>query len=291
MCEVVQTKVCSKCKVEKPATLENFHYASKGKYNLRSVCKDCRREGRKWKWEMTLLTGKKICSSCNIEKFIDDFGKNSNYNDGLHSYCKICSNEKSNEWVKNNLEKRKEIVKKYTHSENVKEKRKIQYYNNPSFCSICEKIIPYEKSVGSQLCSDQCKEIRKTQITEYKKNWSKNKQNIDDLYALKIAIRKNFWTNFKKYLTTGKKISQTTIHILGCDWETLKKHLENQFSEGMSWDNQGRDGWHIDHIIPLSSAKTSDELYKLNHYTNLQPLWAKDNLKKSDKISEEWGNA
>jgi hypothetical protein len=64
--------------------------------------------------------------------------------------------------------------------------------------------------------------------------------------------------------------------------EFLKKHLEIQFIEGMSWENQGK--WHIDHKIPLSSAKTEEEVYKLCHYTNLQPLWAEDNLKKGSKI-------
>jgi hypothetical protein len=58
--------------------------------------------------------------------------------------------------------------------------------------------------------------------------------------------------------------------------------LETQFTDGMSWDN--RSEWHIDHIIPLSSAKTEDELYKLCHYENLQPLWAEDNLKKGARI-------
>jgi len=65
---------------------------------------------------------------------------------------------------------------------------------------------------------------------------------------------------------------------VSCSPEFLKKHLENQFIDGMSWEN--RSEWHIDHIIPLSSAKTKDELYKLCHYENLQPLWVEDNLKK-----------
>ena len=66
------------------------------------------------------------------------------------------------------------------------------------------------------------------------------------------------------------------------DWEVCKAHIEKQFTKGMSWSNQGK--WHIDHIIPLASAKNEDELMKLCHYRNLQPLWAEDNLKKSAKI-------
>jgi hypothetical protein len=89
--------------------------------------------------------------------------------------------------------------------------------------------------------------------------------------------------NLKKILKTNKSyIFSTFLDIVGCSPEFLKKHLENQFVSGMSWDN--RSEWHIDHIIPLSSAKTKDELYKLSHYTNLQPLRSEDNLRKSNKI-------
>jgi hypothetical protein len=70
--------------------------------------------------------------------------------------------------------------------------------------------------------------------------------------------------------------------MLGCDLHTAKAHLEKQFTDGMTWANHGE--WHIDHIIPCASAKTEEELIKLFHYENLQPLWAIDNLKKGAKI-------
>jgi hypothetical protein len=74
----------------------------------------------------------------------------------------------------------------------------------------------------------------------------------------------------------------SAVRDLGCTIEELKQHLESQFGPGMSWENYGK--WHIDHIIPLSSFDLSkrDELLKACHYTNLQPLWAKDNIKKSN---------
>ena len=66
----------------------------------------------------------------------------------------------------------------------------------------------------------------------------------------------------------------------------LKEHIEKQFVDGMSWDNWALDGWHIDHIKPLASFDLTDrqQLLEACHYTNLQPLWAKDYLSKSDNI-------
>jgi hypothetical protein len=71
---------------------------------------------------------------------------------------------------------------------------------------------------------------------------------------------------------------------LGCSYQDFIIYLEQKFTDGMSWKNYGLYGWHIDHIIPLSSAKNEIDLEKLCHHTNLQPLWAKDNLSKGDKI-------
>lgn len=77
------------------------------------------------------------------------------------------------------------------------------------------------------------------------------------------------------------KRSKTT-DLLGCDFNKLKNHLESKFAIGMNWDNYGK--WHIDHIVPIASAKTEDEIVALNHYTNLQPLWAEDNIRKGAKL-------
>ena len=81
----------------------------------------------------------------------------------------------------------------------------------------------------------------------------------------------------------GKSKSKHTIELLGCSVEELKIHLEKQFVKDMNWQNYGQ--WHIDHIKPCSSFDLTDpEQQKLCfHYSNLQPLWAKDNIKKSNK--------
>jgi hypothetical protein len=82
---------------------------------------------------------------------------------------------------------------------------------------------------------------------------------------------------------------QNTLSIVGLDsWDCFRKHIENKFESGMNWDNYGigqnNTTWHIDHIIPISSAKTLEEVKKLSHYSNLRPMWGSDNIRKSNKM-------
>jgi hypothetical protein len=100
----------------------------------------------------------------------------------------------------------------------------------------------------------------------------------DPLFRLSKYLRTRTWEALRV-----KSWRKTTLFskYIGCTLEELKLHLEKQFQPEMTWDNYGK--WHIDHIIPLSSATTVEELYKLCHYSNLQPLWAEDNLRKHAK--------
>ena len=105
--------------------------------------------------------------------------------------------------------------------------------------------------------------------------WEKNKRKTDELYKLKGNIRSLIRMSLK---SRGTKKNTKTVQILGCTFEYFKKHLESQFEPWMNWENRGKYngtpnfGWDIDHIIPLSSFETADDVIKLNHYTNLQPL-------------------
>jgi hypothetical protein len=81
--------------------------------------------------------------------------------------------------------------------------------------------------------------------------------------------------------------NKRSLEIVGLEsWELLKEHIEHQWIEGMDWTNYGnkKESWSIDHIIPISTAQTEEEVYKLNHYTNLRPMWHIDNIKKGNKI-------
>lgn len=112
---------------------------------------------------------------------------------------------------------------------------------------------------------------------EYIKTWKNNKRKNDINYKLSCSLRERV----SRLVRTGSAVKD-----LGCTVEELKSHLESKFQFGMSWDNYGLYGWHIDHIKPLASFDLTDrkQLLEACHYTNLQPLWAKDNLLKSDTV-------
>jgi hypothetical protein len=192
---------------------------------------------------------KKICSKCNEEKEVCEFNLRKTSKDGYRQYCKKCHLEYSQKYVNENKEKCKMYQDVY-HSNNVETHRlkSSEYYQNNK-----EKV----------------------------HNYLKTKYHTDSLFKLKISVRNRINIFLKKKNITK---NNSTFNIIGCSPESLKEHLRNQFKEGMSWENHGLYGWHIDHIIPLSSAKTEEEMYKFCHYTNLQPLWCADNLSKGDKI-------
>ncbi len=121
---------------------------------------------------------------------------------------------------------------------------------------------------------------------EYRENYKprkhqqrKERRKKDPIFSLINNMRSRLYKYLTKMDITKKN---KTFEIVGCLPSELKSYLEKQFINGMGWEN--RNEWHIDHIIPLSSAKTEDELYNLCHYTNLQPLWVIENIQKSNKI-------
>lgn len=149
-------------------------------------------------------------------------------------------------------------------------------------CKNCDKEYRLKNKERKAIYDSQYNQINKRRKSDYAKVYTKNRLKKDNLYKLTHYTRHLINASFKRACrgAIGKK-NRTEI-ILGCSFEELKIHLQNKFTQGMCFDNYGQ--WHIDHIIPVSYAKTEEEIIKLNHYTNLQPLWAVDNLKKSNKL-------
>ena len=87
----------------------------------------------------------------------------------------------------------------------------------------------------------------------------------------------------------GLKKSERTMVLIGCSVDEFREHIESQFQDGMTWDNHGVNGWHIDHVVPCAAFDLTDQEQQrvCFHFTNLQPLWAIDNLRKKDKIAAQ----
>ena len=215
----------------------------------------------------------KVCSKCSKEKNVCEFGKLKSSKDKLMYSCKECNNKKSVDYRKNNPEKVLELTRNWTkkNPEWVYNRHKKYRLENP------KKLNELHRN-----WLNNNPEKRK----EYRKNYKlrkhqqrKERRNVDPVFNLTNRMRCRI-SKYLKILNITKK--NKTFDIIGCSPQFLKEHLEGRFTEGMTWDLLGQH-IHIDHIIPLSSANSEEEIYKLCHYTNLQPLWAFDNLSKGKK--------
>ena len=193
----------------------------------------------------------KVCNECGLEKSLSEFYKRTDTPTGYRNNCKECKLKNNHTWLKENKEKVSSVGK---------------IWRKKNKETIRERIKEWE-----------IKNYRK--LRDRKNKRAKERRKEDPIFNLKNKVRRRL-RKYLMILNITKK--NKTFDIVGCTPQSLKEHLETQFINGMSWDN--RSEWHIDHIIPLSSAKTEEELYKLCHYSNLQPLWAGDNLSKGTKV-------
>lgn len=264
----------------------------------------------------------KYCPKCHTRKSGSEFYKSKTTSDGLAGYCKECVKKTAREYVlahperarryKENAkgkytEKRKEWAKEYRQRPEVKAKAKERYATDEykkkaheRYLKNKEKLLAYSKTYY---------EAHKTQMAEYSKKYrtenadkirekkslyartspvakkqryeyKKRRTERDPVFALKERARKTIADSF---LRRGYKKNSKSQEIIGCDWPTFTKHLFKTWEKRYGTVYAGED-YHIDHIIPLSEAKTEEEVIKLCHYTNLQLLKPSDNLSKSNKI-------
>ena len=119
-------------------------------------------------------------------------------------------------------------------------------------------------------------------ILEKKRLQRKYRRSTDPLFALKCRLRCRVSSIFKK---KGIRRALRTEAMLGCAYAEFRTHIERLFLPGMSWANFSK--CHIDHLVPLDAAKTEEDVYALNHFTNLRPMWGPDNLAKNATLPEE----
>ena len=235
---------------------------------------------------------------------------------GMQTFCsKKCAykakRKRISKWRKDNPELYAERCKKYNANRDLKQLLlgKTILKHTTILCVVCGK--DFTPHTGLQkYCSKKCykhidniKTIKKRNDNVelfrerdkkqyYKKHDFYKKRKVEcKLKRMKndpiIKIGEILRSRLRCALKNKKTLkTSSAIELVGCSLSELKKHLEKQFKEGMSWGNHSLYGWHIDHIKPVSSFNLIDidEQKKCFHYTNLQPLWAEDNLSKGSKI-------
>ena len=193
----------------------------------------------------------KTCRICQLDKPLSKFYVDRKSKDGHFHYCKNCAIEKNKKWRERNKEHLKTYRKNLYALKSEEAKKLVKSWRNEN----------------------------RDRHNSYKREYRKLKRAKDPLFKLRETLSVRTTTAFK---LKGWSKNSKTQEMLGADYKTVMSHIESRFKEGMNWDNQGE--WHVDHIIPLSSAKTEQELIELCHYTNLQPLWAEENMSKGNKI-------
>lgn len=204
----------------------------------------------------------KQCSKCLMIKPISDFSKSKTSRLGVRGDCKICQKHTNLKWLETNRKKANEAVKTWreNNKEHNSEYKKKYYQDN----------------------KDYYKDYR-DKNADKRRDYISNRFKNDKLFNLSNKVRNLIRMSFiRKSFNKNSK----SRDILGCSFEEFKLYLESKFEPWMNWENYGnpKDGllepnktWDIDHIIPLSSVKTEEDVIKLNHYTNLQPLCSYNN--------------
>jgi hypothetical protein len=171
--------------------------------------------------------------------------------------------KEAKKYRKENKEKIKLTLKKYYEKNKKIIRKKQKKYAEKNR----DKLLAYYKEVN-----------QRPDRKESRKKWRYKKLKTDSTYRLLNNLRRRVLLAIK-----GKNKSKSTIKLIGCSMEELWKHLEKKFQPGMTRENHGK--WHVDHIRPCASFDLTDpkQQKKCFHYTNLQPLWALDNIRKGDK--------
>lgn len=296
-------RICSKCGILKP--LEQFHRDQKGRDGRSSRCKECAKKHVKaWAREKfaerygrtekkrkesadLFAQGKKRCSKCGKIKPIAQYYSNTRSKDGFYSRCKSCHDLVVRAWESKNPDKKAEInrASKERNREDIRTRKRERWKNDLEF---------REKEIA---IARRWKEENLEKVKKYRKEYSANPEKkslrnrsrqerlkTNPAYKVEVNLRRRIIKALK-----GEAKSKSTMELLGCSHEKFIEYIEGQFEEGMTWENYGYRGWHLDHIIPCAAFDLTDpeQQKRCFHYTNLQPLWWKVNLAKKDKFPEK----
>jgi len=207
------------------------------------------------------MTDYKTCTKCCQAKPIDEFSHDKQRKDGRYPHCSACQKKKIDRWVSQN----KDWISEYHVNYYRTHKKEVQEYK-------------IKTRHHSAMYMRQWRKDHSPHLKDYKKRYHRDVESKQIEYRILHSLRGRLLQALNGTIKTKR-----TMEFIGCSMTQLKSHLSSQFQNGMDWDNYGRKGWHIDHIIPCSSFDMTnlDEQKKCFHYTNLQPLWWLDNCRKN----------
>lgn len=232
-----------------------------------------------------MIVKNKKCSKCNLTKDISEFNKRKKSKDGYRYECKSCQKELYLKNREHNINKMKE--NRLLNIDEYKERDKSYYENNKAEILnkkkeyyLTNRVVIIEKK---KKYNQKNKESKRVYNIKYREKNKKQLKEYAKLYQKKRRISHPHifaWRNSIKSVVArlGTKKEGRSIDILGYSATDLKKHIEKQFTDGMTWDNYGK--WHIDHIKGVSEFNSKTPLNIVNALSNLQPLWGVDNIRK-----------
>jgi hypothetical protein len=290
--EQIKLKICGKCKIEKP--ISEFYKRNGRKDGTTGNCKVCSNERCKAYREANkekIAKRMRPYTEANKEKIAKRTKAYVEANKEVLSAKRKAYRDANAEVLSE-----KSKLRYAANAEAISEKTRAYYAANSEAILIKKKeyavknaeVISEKRKAKYEANKESMREKNKAQYAanrnsrvEYAIEYEANRLKTDPFFALIRRIRRLVSISLTKQ---GYSKKSRTYEILGCSFEQFKAHIENQFVEGMGWHN--RNEWHLDHVYPVSKATDEAHLIALNHYTNFQPLWARDNMLKSDKIPD-----
>lgn len=315
----METKICLKCKKEQPATTEYFSRNKTQKDKLAQVCKFCSNLNKRLyikrlknrEKSKIIIPIRKRCPKCKKLRLSKKFYRTNSRIDGLSDYCKNCcklnSDQKKHrkyyrlQKYQNNVDEEIAAVRRYQEkmksrkddeipipkrkkcnkckkikSSNKFNKTRLQHDGLQTYCRECSVKLNQANRANISARNREYHRKNKERIREYTKNREKNNPIIRIIHSLRNRI--------SSILRSQNAVkSDHTIKLLGCSALQFKKYLESKFLPGMTWDNYGKFGWHVDHIKPLAAFNLllPAEQRRCFNYKNSQPMWHLDNWRKN----------
>ncbi len=220
----------------------------------------------------------KTCIKCREAKGADAFRMRATGRQ--ENTCRTCMAEHARSWRRSNTDKAMAGKARYytEHREEIRARDAAWRAANPDYRAPSARTPGYATARWRRY-----RDANKATLYAKKNEYARERRQRDPVFKLAGNLRSRVVAALRRRTAAS---AGSPVRDIGCSLQDLKTYLASKFQPGMSWDNWGTHGWHIDHITPLAAFDLSnrEQFKQAVHYTNLQPLWAEDNWKKNDRM-------